>query len=209
MNPLIAVDELVTEPSAVAEKITVHFVVVSVYDPAQRAVALAYAGVAAGGAMHTNRWRHLQVPFSGVMPLQRRIGEHARGTDFNQVPAELVFKGAIFESAEVHSIAEPKRVQIVPSGVLAVIAHAALALNAPVHLVIHQWAEVLIPKCALAKPVVSRAVTGHHGHILQMTLASLIAHGAIVRMVLHQTLNHRRPKFHRFGIFDRNSCALR
>src|SRR5271169_3031308 len=100
------------------------------------------------------------------MVLQCCICKYARWAHLNQVSTELVFKDAIFKSAEVNSVPQTERVQIVTSRVLAVIAHAALALNAPVHLVIYQWAEVLIPKCALAEAVVPGAMTGHHRHVL-------------------------------------------
>src|SRR6201997_1442599 len=109
----------------------------------------------------------------------------------------------------VDAVAQMKRVQIVPTGVFAIKTHASLALNAAVHLVIHQRAEVLIAKSSFAKAVNARAMTGHHRHVLKMAFAAFVADRAIVRMVLHQALNHGCAKRRRFGVGNRDAGALR
>ena len=95
-----AVDELVAKPSAVAQEVAVHFVVVAVDDAAQGPVALAGIGVAAESAVHANRGSELLVPLASVMVLQGLIGEHSGRTDFDQVAAEFILQNAIFVTAE-------------------------------------------------------------------------------------------------------------
>src|SRR6185437_3986728 len=140
LNTVAVVDELVSETPPVAEEIAVHFVVVPVDDPAQRAITFADTDVATGGAMDTNRRRHLQVPLSCVVAFQRRVREYARRTNLREVAAELAFQNAVLAPAEIHRVAKPEGIQIAPSRVFAVEANATLALNAAVHLVIHQRA---------------------------------------------------------------------
>src|SRR5580698_4993796 len=109
----------------------------------------------------------------------------------------------------VDAVAQVKRVQIVPPRVFAIKTHASLALNATVHLVIHQRAKILIAKRSFAKAVNARAMTGHHCHVLKMAFAALVADRAIVWMVLHQALNHGRTKCRRFRVGNRDARVLR
>jgi hypothetical protein len=89
-------------------------VVVTVDDAAQRPIALAGIRVAAESAVHANRGSELLVPLAGVVALQGLIGEHAGGTDFDQVAAEFVLQNAIFVTAEEDRVPRRERVQIVP-----------------------------------------------------------------------------------------------
>jgi len=54
----------------------------------------------------------------------------------------------------------------------------------------------------------ARGVTGHNGHVLQMTLSTFVADWAIVRMILHQALNNRSAKVGCFPIFDGESRSI-
>src|SRR5207248_5175879 len=163
---------------------------IAVYNSAQQPITLAHTRVAADSTMDANRWGHLQIPLPRMVVFQCCIGKYARGTDFHEVSAELVFEDPIFKSAKVDYVPKPERIQVVASRVLTVEAHAPLALDAAVHLMINERTEILILKCTLRKPVMPGAVAGHYCHVLQVTLATLIAHGTIVRMVLHDTFNH-------------------
>ena len=91
--------------------------------------------------MHAHRGRHLQVPLARVVPLQRGIGEHAGGADLHQVPGEFVLQHAVTVAAEKDDVPQSECVQIVSSGVLAVETHTAVALDAAVHLVVHEGAR--------------------------------------------------------------------
>ena len=74
-------------------------------------------------------------------------------------------------------------VQILAARVVAIIANTAVALDAPVHLMIHQRAQVLIAKRSFVEFVTAVVMTCHHRHVLQVTLAALIAHRAVMRMI--------------------------
>src|SRR4051794_40041990 len=142
------------------------------------------------------------------MMFQGRICEYSSGTDFHEITAEFVFQHAIFEPAEVNGVAQAERVQVVAARVLAVITNATLTLNAAVHLVIDQRSEILIPEGSFAKRVMAGAVAGHYRHILQMTLPSFVAHRTVMRMVLHEPLNHRLAKFGGFRVFYRHTGTV-
>src|SRR5262249_7972256 len=100
------------------------------------------------------------------------------------------------------------RVQISSTRVIAIVANATVALDASIHLVIHQWTEILVAERTLVELIAAVIVTGHYGHVLQMTLPPFITHRAIVRMIQHQTLNNGGTEGHRFGIVDSDACAL-
>ena len=95
-NPPFAIDELIAKPPAVAQEVSVHFVVIAIDDAAQSAVALAGIDIAPESTMHANRGSKLLIPLAGVMVLQGLIREHTRRTDFDQIAAELILQDTIF-----------------------------------------------------------------------------------------------------------------
>ena len=193
-DPALAIDELVTVAAAVAEKIAVHLAVVTVVDAPQCAIALGRDRVATQAAMHAHRRRRLQVPLARVVPLECLIGENAGGADLHQVAAEFALERAVLVAAEIDLVAQHERVEIAAAGIVAVEAHAAVALDAAVHLVVDEGPQVLVAERALPDAVAAIVVPGHHRHVLQMAFAALVAHRAIVRMVQHQPFDHAGAK---------------
>ena len=104
--------------------------------------------------------------------------------------------------------AQSECVQIVSAGVLAVEAHTAIALDAAVHLVIHEGPQVLIAKRAFFECVAAIVMARHDGHVLQMALAAFIAHRTIVGMVQHQAFNNGGPELGRLRILNRDAGAF-
>ena len=94
--------------------------------------------------MHADRRGGLQVPFAGVVLLERLVGENARGADLHQVAAELVFQHAIFVAAKINVVVGGEHVQITPARKITIEAHAAITLDAAVHLVVDERAQVLV-----------------------------------------------------------------
>ena len=148
---MVAIDELVAESPAVAEKIAVDVVIVAVDDAPHRAVALADVGIAPKPAMHADRGGKLLIPLARVVALQGFIREHAGRADLDEIAAELIFQHAVCVAAEEDGIAQRKRIQISPARIVAIVAHAPVALDAAVHLMIHQRAEILVAKRALVE----------------------------------------------------------
>ncbi len=205
----LTVDEFVAKPSAVAQEVAVHFVVIAVDDAAQRPIAFACIHVAAESAVHANRRSELLVPLASIVVLQGFIREHACGADFHQVAAEFILQNAIFGTAEENRVPQRKRVQIVAASIVAIVAHAAVTLDAAIHFVIHQRTQVLIAKRALVEFVTAIIVTGHHSHILQVTFAALIAHRAVVRMIQHESLDNAGAESGSLRIIDGDPGAFR
>jgi hypothetical protein len=110
--------------------------------------------------------------------------------------------------AEKDNIARRKRIQVVPARIVAIIAYATVALDAAVHLMIHQRAEILIAKRALVELVAAGGVACHHRHVLQMTLAAFIAHRTVMGMIQHQALDDGGTECDGLRIVDRDVCAL-
>src|ERR1700744_5223169 len=207
-NALAALYKLVTEATTITEEVSVDFVVIAVLHTAKRAVTFACRGVAAQATMDTNGGRHLKVPLARVVAFESCIREYARRADLDQIAAELAFQNAVFMSPIVDAVAQMKRIQITAACIFTIKPHAPLTLNAAIHLVIHERAEILIAKRSLAKAVTARAVTGHHRHVLKMAFATFLTNRAIVRMVLHQALNHCPAKGHGLSIRNGNARAF-
>ena len=100
------------------------------------------------------------------MLLQGFVGENTGWTDLHQVAAELAFEGAVLMAAEVDLIAQHQRVQIAPAGVVAVEPRAAVALDAAVHLVVDERAQVLVVKRTLPAAITAISMPGHYRHVL-------------------------------------------
>src|SRR5208283_2130963 len=124
--------------------------------------------VAAESTVDANRRSELLIPFAGVMVLQGLIREHTRRTNFDEIPAEFVLQDTVFATAKKYRVARGERVQISASRIVAVVAHAAVTLDAAVRFMIHQRAQVLVAKRALVEFVAPVVMTGHDGHVLQM-----------------------------------------
>src|SRR5690606_28823337 len=128
----------------------------------QRAVALLRAHVAADTAVDADGGRGLQVPLADVMHGERLVREDARGADLDQVTAPLALENAVLVPAEVDVMMRRERAQIVAACVVLIEAHAAVARNAAIHLVVDERAEILIAVRALQAPVTTVVVAGHH-----------------------------------------------
>src|SRR5215469_5508464 len=92
--------------------------------------------------------------------------------------------------------------------VLAIKTHASVALDAAVHFVVDERAEVLIAECTLVETIASIIVPGHDGHILQVALAAFVADRAIMWMVLHQAFDNGSPEFHCLWILYGDACSI-
>ena len=209
---LVTIDVVEAEAAAVAQEVAVHVCVVAVVHALQQAVALARADVAAHGAAVAHGRCRLQVPLAGVGLRERLVGEHAGGAHLDEVAGEHVLQHAFFRAAEVRAIARAEGLQVGAAGVVTIEAHAPVAGDAAVHLVVEQRAQVLVAEGALLRVVVTHGVARHHRHVLQVALAAFLAHRAVVRVVAHQVLDHARAEVHAGLRADRDAhvvCHLR
>ena len=158
--------------------------------------------------MHADRRRHLQIPFSRVVMLQSFIGEDAGRANLHEVAAELILQHAILLAAEIDLIAHAEHIEVASARIVAIKTHTTVTLDAAVHLVIDERAEILIVKRALLERVAAVVMAGHHRHVLQMTFAAFIAHRTIVRMVQHHAFDDRGAESDGFRILDRDARAF-
>ena len=142
------------------------------------------------------------------MPAERFVGEHSGRADLDQVAAEFVFEHPVFDASEIDVIVAAEDVEVPPSGVVTIVADAAVALDAAVHLVIDERAEVLVPMRSFFETRAPVVVPGHDRHVLQMTFAAFIADRAIVRMIQHEPFDHAFAESLCFGIVDRYAGAV-
>ncbi|MNQ42066.1 hypothetical protein D3C85_557620 [compost metagenome] len=199
---VFAVDVAVAEAAAVAEEVVVHRAVEAVLDAADLAVALAGADVAAAGAAMADARGELHVPLAVVALGVGLVGEHAGRADLDQVAGELALQHAILDAAEVDVVVGTVDAQIFAAGVVLVVAHAAVAGDAAVHLVGDERAEVLVLVGALGEAVAALVVAGHHRHVLQVAVTAFLAHRAVVRVVGHQPFDDAFAKAPGFLVVD-------
>src|ERR1700754_4212203 len=98
--------------------------------------------------MGTNGGCCRQVPFAGVVLFQRFVREHAGRTDLGQVAAERALQYAVLLSSEVDMVMRGKHIQVIPSGIVPVEPDTPVTFYAPVHLMVDQRSEILIPERA-------------------------------------------------------------
>ena len=177
------------------------------YSP-QAPVALAGNDIAAGPAMHAYGRRRLEVPLARVVLLQRLVREYARGTDLDQVAAELALEHAVLVAAEVNMVVAGEDIEVPAAGVAPVEPDAAVALDAAVHLVVDEGAEMLVAVRSFFEPRSSIIVPGHDRHVLEVAFASLIADRAVMRMVQHEPFDDARPEGPRLGIIHGEAHAV-
>ena len=138
----------------------------------------------------------------------RFIGKHAGRTDFHQVAGELAFQRAVFRAPKVDVVVRAVNAKVGAVGIIFVVADAAVAGDAAVHFVRDERPQILVAVGTLGKAVATEAMTGHHGHILQVTVAALFAHRTVMRVVGHQPLNYAFAELLRFCVVDGNKSAV-
>ena len=182
--------------------------VVTVLDAADFAVTLAGADVAAGGAAVTDARRELHVPLAVVALGVGFVGKHTSRADFGEVAGELAFQHTIFDTAEVDVVVGAEHTEVGAAGVVLVITHAAVAGDTAVHLVGDERTELLILVGALAEAITALVVAGHHGHVLQVAMATFFTHRAVVRVVGHQPLDHAGAEGFGFLVVDGDPAVV-
>ncbi len=207
-HALRRVDELEAEPAAVAEEHLVDVPVEAALHAAQLAVARRERRRAAQAAVRAHRRRRLQVPLARVPARERLVVEHAGRAHLDEVAAELALQRAALGAPEVHLVAQAERAEVPASGVVVVEARAAVAGDAAVQLVGDERSQVLVLERPLAAAVAPVAVPAHHGHVLQVALAALVADGAVVRVAEHHELDHLGAEADGLGVEDVHLRAL-
>ena len=90
-------------------------------------------------------------------------------------------------------------VKIIAACIIFIKSNAPVTLYAPVHFMMNERTEILVGVSSFFIIVPAVVVSGHHGHILQMTTAAFVAHGTVMRMVGHQPFDNAGAE--RLGFF--------
>ena len=193
------------EAAPVADEVAIEFAVVAVDDAAQFAVALAGCDVAANAAAGADRGRGLQIPLAGVVFAEDLVGENPGGANLDEIAAELAFEHALAVAAEIGVVVRRLGGEIGPAGVLAIEAHAAVAGDAAVHLVIDEGAEILVAVGDFLLVVAAVIVARHQRHVLEVAFAALLADRAVVGVADHQAFDDSGAESLGLGVFDGDS----
>jgi hypothetical protein len=133
---------------------------------------------------------------SSAFESSRLIGINPGGTDIDQVSGKGAFQGPALEPAEVLAPPDLQGAKIpVPCKIL-VEASATKAVDAPIHLVPDKGPQVLIKVGPLLPRVPAHTMTPRDRFILEKTVAALVAHRTVKRMVQHEPLDHVFSELH-------------
>ncbi len=204
----MAVDKFISIATPVAQEVAVDLAVVAVLYPSQRAVTFTGNGVAAHTAMDANGRSGLQIPLPCVVFLQGLVRENTGGADLHKVAAEFTLEYAVLVAAEIYGVVRSEDIKVASPGVIPVEADAPVALDAAVHLVVHEGPQILIHVGPLteAKPAVDMPC--HDRHVLEVAFTPLVAYRAVMRMIRHEPLDVARAEFSRLGIINGQACSL-
>jgi hypothetical protein len=136
------------------------------------------------------------------------VREDTCGTYLDEITAEFVFQRPVLKTAKINVLVYSEHPEIAPARVVCVEPQTSVAVDAPVHLMFNEGAEVLISVRAFLKPVFSIVVACHHGHVLQVAFTTFITDRAVVRMVDHQPFNYAGAELSGLGIVNRNSSPI-
>src|SRR5581483_6490838 len=139
----------------------------------------------------------------------RLVGEHASRADLGEVAGELALERAFLRAAEVNVRRRAEHVEIGAARVVFVIAHAAIARDAAIHLVRNERPELLIEVRALVEAIAPAVMAGHHRHVLQMAVTAFFADRAVVWMAGHHVFDDRLAERLGFLVVDRDVGAVR
>jgi hypothetical protein len=142
------------------------------------------------------------------MIFKRLIRKYTGRTYLNQVPAEFIFEDTVVGPSEKHMIMGGESIQVVAACIIPVKTNTAVTLNAPVHLMVDEGAEILVAVSSLGVFIPPVIMTRHDGHILKMTFPAFITDRAVMGVIGHQRLNNISPEHLCFGIVDGDYRAL-
>jgi len=164
--------------------------------------------IATKPAVHSDRRCGLQIPFSREVFLQCPVSEDTGRTDFDEVPAEFVFENPVLVSTEINMVLRCEDIEVTTTGIIPIEAHAAIALDAAVHLVVYKGAQVLVAVCTLLKAESPVNMPRHDRHVLEMAFSPFITDWTIMRVMKHEPLYHARAELSRLGIVYRYAHAF-
>ena len=177
---VIRVIEPITAP--VADEVTIHRFIETGLEPDDLAIAGAGDDVASEGAVDAEGGTPLKVP-APAPEAGRLIRVDARRAEIDEISGERAFQGPVFITAEIGTISNLHGAQVAVTGKFLVETAAPPAVDAAVHLVLDEDAEILVMVGPLLPEITPQPVAACHGHVLEQAVARL----------------HRRPGSHGDG----------
>uniref|UniRef100_A0AAG5DV64 Uncharacterized protein n=1 Tax=Anopheles atroparvus TaxID=41427 RepID=A0AAG5DV64_ANOAO len=196
----LALQPIAGEARLVRQPLLVDGVVFAGQNAQHLAGARAHHDVAAERVEHVDRFDFANFPRARHEAV-RLVGERADRAQIDHVAGQLGQEELLHVRADLHIVAAARRAEIVDAGHLGREANAARAVDAPGHDGFDQRANILILDRALAGVVdvgEARPIGAErHRLVLQVALASLVADGAVERVVHQQELHDALARFAR------------
>ncbi len=158
-------------------------------DALQLAIPGTRNGIATERAVRADGRRFLQIPVT-AFETERPVGKDTGRANIDQVAGKLAFQPARLEAPEKDPVARSQHPEVLAAEIVAVGPHATVALDAAIHLLLDKRPEILVDISPLVATVIADAVAAGDGHVLQLALAALVAHRAVVGVVDHQPLDN-------------------
>ena len=177
-------------------------------NPPDRSITFSGDSIAAKAAVYADGGGRLQVPLTGIVILERLVGEYTRRADLYEVSAELTLKDPFLVATEIYMMMKREYVKVTAARIITIEPDTAVTLDAPVHLVVDKGAEVLIEVGPFFEPRFAVYMSRHDRHILKMAFAPFIADGAVVRMIKHQPFYGAFAEFYRLRVIYGDADAV-
>jgi hypothetical protein len=155
----------------------------------------------------TNGGRSLKIPTPHFVP-GGFIRVDPGWTYIDQVPGKRTLERAVGKTAEIDSISNLHGTQIAVARELLVKPRTPIAVNAAVHLMLDELAQILIAVGSLLAGIAPYGVSAGNRFILEKALPSLVAYRAVVRVIDHEPFDHLSAEFHRLLIRGGNDHAV-
>ncbi len=189
----------VSVPAPVADEMAVDVGGVGRFHPDHFPIPGQRRGVAAQAAVDAEGRGSLEIPAPAFVA-GGLVGIDSGGADVDDVSREGAFQRAGFLAAEIDAIGDAGDAQILVAAEFLVIAGTPVALDAPVHLVGDQRAEILIDVGPFGAFVAADGMVARDGQVLEQAVAALVADRAVVGMVEHEPFDDVAAEIDGFGI---------
>jgi hypothetical protein len=157
--------------------------------------------------MDAKRRASLKVPAT-ASEAGRFICINACRTEIDQVARKRAFKRTVAETAEIGVICDLHGPQVAITGKLLIESPASPAVNAAVHLVLDEDAQVLIMVGPFLAEITPDPLAACNRHILEETVPALVADGAVVGMIHHEPFNDMSAEVDRLFVCGGDDHAI-
>ena len=163
--------------------------------------------VASEGAVNAKGRPPLKVP-APALETGRLIRVDAGGAEVDEVSGKGTFQRAVLVPTKIGTAGDLHGAQVAVAGKFLIETAAPLAVDAAVHLVLNEDAQVLVTVGPLLPGIAPQPVAAGHGHILKEAVSPFIADRAVMGVIHHEPLDDMSSEIHGLVVGGRDDHAV-